>query len=54
MTCKVCKTEIEKRRILFGRAGAIELVCCECEQNRLVLKYENTGRADNHEQLKDL
>lgn len=50
-TCRQCQTEIKPRRIVFGRAGAIELECCECEASRLALKYENTGKADNRDDL---
>lgn len=42
MTCPTCKTEIEPRRILFGKAGKIEVSACECEASRLTLKYENS------------
>lgn len=42
MVSECCGTEIENRRIVFGKAGAIEWSCCECEAMRLTLKYENT------------
>lgn len=50
-TCRQCGTEILKRRIPFGRAGKIEIECCECEATKLALKYENTGPADNKRQV---
>jgi hypothetical protein len=49
--CRDCKTELEKRRIPFGRVGYVEIICCECEAMRLTLKYSNTGPADNKREI---
>jgi hypothetical protein len=51
MNCKQCNTPIEKRKVPFGRAGYIELLCCECEAMKITLKYSNTGRPDNENEL---
>lgn len=48
MTCKRCQSEIMVRKIPFGRVGYVEMEMCECEALRLTLKYQNSGKADNH------
>lgn len=40
--CGDCETPLIQRRIVFGKLGYIEMVCCECEASRLTLKYANT------------
>ena len=42
MTSECCQTEIEPRKIPFGKAGAIEVKTCACEAMRLCLKYANS------------
>jgi hypothetical protein len=50
--CRQCQTELMKRQVLFGRAGAIEIVCCECQASRIALKYSNTGKPEEKKESK--
>ena len=54
MTCRDCNSEIEPRKILFGKAGVIEMSMCECEAMRLTLKYENTGNQTTDSETQEL
>ena len=46
MTTECCGTEIERRRVLFGKVGAIEIETCECEALRIFRRYENSRLPD--------
>lgn len=41
-----CGSEVEKRRVLFGKAGYLEIELCECEATKLAVKYSNTKAQD--------
>jgi hypothetical protein len=45
MTARCCRTEIELRRVVIGRIGAIEVKTCECEAMRLTLRYASRNNA---------
>lgn len=46
---RCCQTEVISRRIVFGKAGVIELECCECEASRTALKYAGAKDAADRE-----